>query len=155
MLKTEVNDLLDKETRLWFQRSRSLWAVHGDKNSKYFHQRATQQLRRNRIDGIKDSSRHWCSDPGKVALEVPGFYSNLFSSPHTYQPEMVLNSIQCIVIDDMNRKLSADFSEDEVQAALNQMTPLKAPGPDGMPPYSINTTGTWLVSISLNLYFHS
>ena len=34
MLKTKANDLLDKETRMWFQQSRSLWAVHGDKNSK-------------------------------------------------------------------------------------------------------------------------
>ena len=55
MLKTEVNDLFDKETRMWFQQSRSLWSIHGDKNSKYFHWRATQRLRRNWIDGIKDS----------------------------------------------------------------------------------------------------
>ena len=41
MLWCEVNDLLDKETRMWFQRSQSLWAVHSDKNSKYFHSRAT------------------------------------------------------------------------------------------------------------------
>ena len=40
-----------------------------------------------------------------------------------------------IVIDDeMNGMLSQEFSEQEVVAALKQMAPLKAPGPDGMPP---------------------
>lgn len=55
MLRTEVNDLLDKETRMWFQRSWSLWVVHGDKNSNYFHMRATQRYRKNRINGIKNT----------------------------------------------------------------------------------------------------
>ena len=54
-LRMEVNDLLDKETRLWLQCSRALWAVHGDKNSKFFHSRATQRHRKNKIEGIKNS----------------------------------------------------------------------------------------------------
>ena len=39
--RNEVNELLDKETRMWFQRSRALWATHGNKNSKYIHSNAT------------------------------------------------------------------------------------------------------------------
>ena len=34
----------------------------------------------------------------------------------------------------MNHQLSADFIAWEVQKAINEMAPLKAPGPDGMPP---------------------
>ena len=134
MLKTKVNDLLDKETRMWFQQSRSLWAVHGNKNSKYFHWRETQRLRRNRIDGFMDSQGRWCSDPREVASAILDFYSNLFSSPQTYQPEVVLDSIQCIVTNDMNIQHLEEFSKNEVHVALNQMAPLKAPGTDGMPP---------------------
>lgn len=43
-LNCEINDLLDKETRMWFQRTRALWATYGDKNSKYFHSLATQRF---------------------------------------------------------------------------------------------------------------
>lgn len=34
----------------------------------------------------------------------------------------------------MNVQLSIEFSEWEVKQAINQMAPLKAPKPDGMPP---------------------
>ena len=36
-LKKEIIDLVNKENRMWFQRSKVLWAVNGDKNSKFFH----------------------------------------------------------------------------------------------------------------------
>ena len=34
----------------------------------------------------------------------------------------------------MNVKLEVDFTIEEVEVALRQMAPLKAPSPDGMPP---------------------
>ena len=133
-LGNEVNDLLDKETRMWFQRSRALWAIHGDKNSKYFYSRATQTYRRNKIEGIKNARGQWCSDPKEVAKEVLDFYSDLFPSTQAFQPDLALETVQCLVTEDMNKDLLAEFTKDEVKKALNQMAPLKAPGPDGMPP---------------------
>ena len=40
-IKREITMLVDKEHKLWFQRSKVLWATKGDRNSKYFHSRAT------------------------------------------------------------------------------------------------------------------
>ena len=119
---------------MWFQRSQAMWATHGDKNSKYFHSRATQQYWKNRIKGIKDSSGQWCLDIRRIARVVLEFYCNLLSFPNTCQPNLVLDSIQRIVIDDMNSQLSSYFMECKVKVALNQMAPLKSPGPDSMPP---------------------
>ena len=45
-----------------------------------------------------------------------------------------MDTIQSLVTKDMNRSLSEKFTEDEVKVVLNQMAPLKSPGPDGMPP---------------------
>ena len=39
-----------------------------------------------------------------------------------------------MVTDEMNAELVKEFTALEVKEALNQMAPLKAPGPDGMPP---------------------
>ena len=92
-LKCEFNDLLDKETRMWFQRSWALWAIHGDRNSKYFHSHATQRFQKNKIEGIRNEARQWRSNPKIVAFMMVEFYSNLFSSSNFVQPDLALDSI--------------------------------------------------------------
>ena len=41
MLRREVNELIHPEEVFWRQRSRSLWLPAGDKNTSFFHQRAS------------------------------------------------------------------------------------------------------------------
>ena len=51
-------------------------------------------------------------------------------------PHFALTCLSCVpaIIDDaMNAALSKEFDEKELEEALHQMAPLKAPGPDGMP----------------------
>ena len=48
-LKKEINELLVKEEKMWKQRSRALWLHEGDKNTRYFHSRATQRFRRTKF----------------------------------------------------------------------------------------------------------
>ena len=53
-LKKEIDILLDRESTMWAQRSRLLWARQGDRNTKYFHSHATKRYRTNKVEGIKD-----------------------------------------------------------------------------------------------------
>ena len=46
-----------------------------------------------------------------------------------------MNPIPKLLTNDMNAQLLQDFMEWEVQASLKQMAPLKAPCPDGRPPF--------------------
>lgn len=49
--KAEINNMLHQEELAWHQRSRAIWLLAGDKNTKFFHQRAYQRKCRNQIVG--------------------------------------------------------------------------------------------------------
>lgn len=134
-LRSKVNELIDKEIKMWFQRSRSLRAVHGDRNSKYFHSKATQRFRRNKIEGIKNTAGQWITNPNDVADCLVNYYKSLFTTSGACQLEEAISTIPNLITPEMNAMFSTNFMLREVQAALKQMASLKAPGPDGMPPF--------------------
>ena len=51
-----------------------------------------------------------------------------------WQPKEIVSSIHGIITAEMNDQLSTQFLAWEVQKAINQTAPLKAPSLDGMPP---------------------
>ena len=48
-VKREINELLHHEEVFWRQRSRSILLPVGDKNTKFFHLRASQRQKKNNI----------------------------------------------------------------------------------------------------------
>src|SRR3954471_11036721 len=49
-------ELYNREETLWWQRSRIEWLVGGDKNSKFFHIRASMRRRKNLIKNLKNNN---------------------------------------------------------------------------------------------------
>lgn len=82
----KLNILLDKETWIWFQRAKALWATHKHKNSKYFHSRTAQKRRKNSILKIRNSPRQWCTNLDDIATIVLGYESLQFwANPTTWR----------------------------------------------------------------------
>ena len=61
------------------------------------------------------------------------YYQELFTTANLQQHEVATNSINSIISEDMNAQLTSDFKVWEIQQAIKQMAPLKAPRPDDMP----------------------
>ena len=134
-VQREINDLLHHKEVFWHQRSRSIWLPVGDKNTKYFHQRASQRRKKNTIEGLHDSNGVWCTNTGEIAVIAEAYYKGLFIASTELSMEDLLTSVDSVVTEEMGRSLTCSYIKEEVRAALFQMHPSKSPGLDGMSPF--------------------
>ena len=119
---------------MWCQRSRVLWLSKRDNNTAFFHSKATKRFRKNLIRGIRDRNGAWLTDQEEIGHVMESYYKDLFSTSNPILDADSLEKIPCMVTDEMNADLMTEFTEVEVKEVLNQMAPLKVPGPNGMPP---------------------
>ena len=133
-LQMEINSMLDKENLMWQQRSWALFLKNGDRNTAYFHSKASQRFRRNRILGLKNNQNVWCTEESQIKNIAVDYYQSLFSSSSPSELDKILEKVQPSVTEPMNTTLLRDFSREEVEVAMKQMEPITAPGPDDMPP---------------------
>ncbi|KAL9666352.1 hypothetical protein QQ045_000682 [Rhodiola kirilowii] len=120
-LQVELDWWLAREETLWLQRSRILWMKQGDKNTKFFHTRASQRRQKER---------------SKVVEVVTTYFSNIFQSSVGWNGSALDSQVSCIipmVSEGMNSLLLRDNSEEEIKVVVFSLGPLKAPGIDGFP----------------------
>lgn len=125
--------MLAREEVMWKQRARTLWLKERDKNSSYFHKKASSGLARNTIKGLEDANGVWQTSEENIENIAVNFYQNLFSTEGITDANMFLDGLEPKVSQHMNDQLLAAFTPKEVSIALRQMHPLKALGPDGLP----------------------
>ena len=111
-----------------------MWITDGDRNTSFFHQKASNRRQRNTIHGLTDDSGVWQEDGQIVENIILDYFSNIFKTNGPTDTSTVIDAIQPVVTASMNSFLCQPFRADEVHKALKQMHPKKSPGPDGMPP---------------------
>ena len=123
ILRNEINELLDSEEIKWHQRSKVQWLGLGDRNTNYFHTRASNRRRKNTISCIMEKEGNWHDSIGGIVE---------YSSTYLTRISEVLDIIPTKVTKEMNQLLIKEFTREEIEVALNQMHPIKALGPNGM-----------------------
>uniref|UniRef100_A0A2N9HU49 CCHC-type domain-containing protein n=1 Tax=Fagus sylvatica TaxID=28930 RepID=A0A2N9HU49_FAGSY len=144
-LRRELNTLHAKEETMWRQRSRVSWLAEGDKNTRFFHESASQRKRTNTILGLWDRDHHWQTNPAEIAQVAVDYFNRIFSSSNPQAIDEVVHEVEGVVTSSMNAELLKPFVKEEVQNALFQMHPSKASGPDGRMLGSVNFTHIVLI----------
>ncbi|KAL6213916.1 hypothetical protein ACLB2K_013355 [Fragaria x ananassa] len=136
-LNTKLQELLSAEETIWIQRSKSLWLKVGDRNTAFFHRRASNRKQRNTIKGLNNSNGVWVTKPNEIEEIVTSYYNSLFDTEGVNENALnsILNTVQSKVTPAMNHDLLTSYQDSEIKTALFQMHPSKAPGPDGMSPF--------------------
>ncbi|KAL0444501.1 UNVERIFIED_CONTAM: hypothetical protein Slati_2172800 [Sesamum latifolium] len=132
----ELEEFLSHEEILWKQRGKAQWLADGDRNTPYFHARASARRRKNFISRLRDKNGEWCATYEGIQQIIPSYFVDLFqmSSPSEEVMEGVIGGMPARVSEHMNDTLIQPFSGDEVNLAISQMYPYKSPSPDGMSP---------------------
>ncbi|KAH9769811.1 reverse transcriptase domain-containing protein [Citrus sinensis] len=133
--RKQIDDLLIDKEIYWRQRSRAVWLREGDKNTKYFHSKATARKRKNKIRGIVDERNKWTEEVDEIERIFCDYFDNMFTSnnPTMHQLESALKGMPCKISSEMNAHLDQPYIEVEITKALSQMHPTKAPAPNGLP----------------------
>ena len=129
----ELDSLLANEEEYWKQRARADWLSTGDKNTKYFHAKASQRRRKKQIEGIENSDGRWLDTESGVAGAIECYFQDIFTSirPPEEATQRVVASVEDRITEEMSSTLGREFTAEEVRVALFEMGSLKAPGPDG------------------------
>ncbi|XP_074299929.1 uncharacterized protein LOC141631111 [Silene latifolia] len=93
---------------------------------------AGQRKAKNHIHKLIDDDGIVRQGDDAVARVATNYFADLFTASPTREVEDVMGGLEGRVTEDMNLGLRQPYCAEEVIEALNQMHPLKAPGPDGM-----------------------
>ena len=85
--------------------------------------------------GIENDQGIWLKEMDEIEEEICSHFQKLFtsSSPTPSQIQAALQGMTVKVTSEMNVQLEKPFTAEDVEKALANMCPTKAPGPDGLP----------------------
>ncbi|KAK5842391.1 hypothetical protein PVK06_004741 [Gossypium arboreum] len=112
------------------QRSRIHWLKEGNKNTHFFHVWATSRLKKNKIEGMKDSNVIWVRDTNNICRVAWDYFHNLLKLETSNHDGNYLNYIQRYVTQNVNNMLTRQIMDNEILKAFNQIDPRKAPDDD-------------------------
>ena len=95
---------------------------------------ATRRFRKNSLQGIRDEAGVWRTRQEEIGEVMVNYFKSLFTALEGIVSTGALDCVPPLIDEEMNGDLCCEFEASEVAIALKQMAPLKAPGPDGMPP---------------------
>jgi hypothetical protein len=99
--------------------------------SRFFYACANQKHRRSRISTIRDKEGRLCSSKEEIEGAFVAYFNELFKGGANLDVDNCIATLDSRESTNMNAKLLAEFTVEEISLALQQMPPLKSLGPYG------------------------
>lgn len=80
LVEGQLDNLLEQEEILWCQRSRVTWLRHGDRNTGFFHRKASQRRQRNTFEVLKTEDGRKVEEDKDIYQVLADYFMGLFSS---------------------------------------------------------------------------
>jgi hypothetical protein len=109
------------------------WLKEGDLNTKFFHMSATTRQKKKKIVKIVNEANVEVKSQPEICETARNYFEHLFQANITAH-DPILSIITPKITEEDNGRLVAPITKEELKAALFQMHPHKAPGPDGFNP---------------------
>ncbi|EEE51789.1 hypothetical protein OsJ_33245 [Oryza sativa Japonica Group] len=134
VLKYRLDKLEEQRELYWRQRANQHWLEKGDRNTKFFHECASERKKRNKIKKLRrDDGEVITDEAGSLSL-ISEFYKQLFTAGVPLNLDELLQNVPKRVTSTMNDELMKGVTTEEIKKALDSIGDLKAPpGSDGMP----------------------
>uniref|UniRef100_A0A803PQ54 Reverse transcriptase domain-containing protein n=1 Tax=Cannabis sativa TaxID=3483 RepID=A0A803PQ54_CANSA len=136
-LQSQLDSLLYKQEIFWKQRSKVHWLRAGDKNTKFFHHKASSRKKTNFIRNLTLDDGSVISNNAAIEAEICRFFSTLFHSQGSSRDvvNLILSAVTSRLTAQQFASLDSPFTSEEVRTALFQLSGDKAPGSDGLNAY--------------------
>jgi hypothetical protein len=131
-LENNLDDLLKHEETWWAQRAKANWLQQGDKNSKFFHYKASQRKRKNKINFITNQLGNKVTENNEIQEAFMDYFTKIFTSSNPSNFDDAMTGVADRVKPHMYDVLNRDFTSEEIFQAVHQLKGNSAPGPDGL-----------------------
>lgn len=117
-IELKLHELYEREEVMYRQQSRVNWLKAGDKNTRYFQNRASYRRRKNTVRALLREDGSKCMSDEEMRNLAKDFYTQLYASEGASEMEAVLGNFGPVISQEMNDKLTAVVSDEEIERAL-------------------------------------
>ncbi|XP_012851712.1 PREDICTED: uncharacterized protein LOC105971405 [Erythranthe guttata] len=119
-LRAALEKAYEDNDMYWRQRSKIQWIREGDRNTRFFHSKATIRNRTNRMSKLKDNEGCWKDKEADIEHIITEHFEQIFKSTNPREDEIdeVLENIETRVTGSASQLLSMPFTSDEFGSVL-------------------------------------
>ncbi|KAH7564887.1 hypothetical protein JRO89_XS09G0055500 [Xanthoceras sorbifolium] len=119
-IECELDNLLATEEKYWRQRSQVRWLQHGDRNTRYFHAKASSRRAKNLIPSLYNTDGNFGGSFEFMSNLVLHYFNEIFatSSPSSEHMQIIFGALKCKVTPAMNNLLDAAFHPYEIRIRM-------------------------------------